>query len=102
MASSDPDPGPGPDSDSSFDLDSYDNYPLADVQHNFNDSREVEHLQGEADDEEEDEGSNGSSIGSVRSRKAGQRYTELDFFFLEEKWLLPMGGSDDSTSSGTD
>lgn len=58
----------------------------------------------EADDEDdqlEEEGDESDVQEDVRTRMPGERYTEFDFNFLEEDWLLNIDESSES-SEGTD
>lgn len=53
----------------------------------------------EADDEQDDEDDNSSVCDGAIPRKPGQRYTELDFDFLDEDWLHTVNSSSEEISS---
>lgn len=101
--------GPGDGPDSHADHLSYfrpSSTELANILQDFYEESENEDTcseEGEADDEEEEDNYT-SLLEGVENGKVGERYTELDFGFIEEEWLqlVDDSNSEDDESSFSD
>jgi hypothetical protein len=68
---------------------------------------ECQEIESDADDEEDVDDDSDSADSSHNNsgsmtRKAGEKYTETDFDFLDEEWLLQLNESSEDNFSDTD